>query len=285
MSWMAIAKKDFRDARRAKILWGATGIFLFFYAVLLLTSSQGGRSSNEAAVDAIGGLIFAGAFLLPLVIISMGYLAIAGERESGSIKYLLGLPNSRREVLLGKFVGRSALALTAVGISLVVGAGMLLFQFGTIPVEYLYYSTLTCLFAVVFIALAVGLSALADTRGKAMAATIGTYVFFSFIWVVPGINPNDSVAFVVEDLLGMDATPELYQFVQNLSPVFAYGGAVDAIVFGAPEGENPGPNTLDPAASDVPFYLSDQFLVLLLVAWIVVPLAIGYLRFRSAELG
>src|SRR6056297_857844 len=129
MSWLAIARKDFRDARRAKILWGATGIFLFFYAVLLLTASQGGQSGSEAATDATGGLIFAGAFLLPLVIISMGYLAIAGEREAGSIKYLLGLPNSRREVLVGKFVGRSALALTAVGIALAVGAGMLVVKF------------------------------------------------------------------------------------------------------------------------------------------------------------
>jgi len=45
------------------------------------------------------------------------YLAIAGERESGSLKLLLGLPPSRGEVLVGKFLGRSGV----VAIGLVLG--------------------------------------------------------------------------------------------------------------------------------------------------------------------
>jgi ABC-2 type transport system permease protein len=283
MNWAAIAKKDFRDARRAKILWGATGIFVFFYAVFLLTASQGNQPAEEAATDAIGGLIFAGAFLLPLVLISMAYLAIAGEREAGSIKYLLGLPNSRFDVLLGKFLGRSAIALTAVGISVVAGAVMLLFQFGTVPGEYLVYVALTAIFSLAFVAIAVGVSAFSASRGKAMAGSIGIYFLFGVLWIVPGVNPQDSVSFLVEDLLGMDAVPELYHFVEQLSPVMAYGAAVQGFVYGAPD--DPGSPEFHPAASDTPIYLTDEFMIGILLAWIVVPLAIGYWRFNRAELG
>jgi ABC-2 type transport system permease protein len=283
MSWVAIAKKDFRDARRAKILWGATAIFVFFYAVFLLTAGQGNQPAEEAATDALGALIFAGAFLLPLVLISMAYLAIAGERESGSIKYLLGLPNSRRDVLVGKFLGRSAVALTAVGIAVIAGAAMLLFNFGTIPAEYVVYAGLTGLFSLAFVAIAVGVSAFAASRGKAMAGSIGGYFVFGVLWIVPGVTPQDSVAFVVEDLLGMDATPELYHFVEQLSPVMAYAAAVQGFVYGTPD--DPGSVEFHPAASDTPFYLTDDFMVVVLLAWIVVPLAIGYWRFNRAELG
>lgn len=37
----------------------------------------------------------------------MTYGAILHERNSGSIRFLLGLPNSRRDIVVGKFLGRS----------------------------------------------------------------------------------------------------------------------------------------------------------------------------------
>jgi len=282
MSWMAIAKKDFRDARRAKILWGATGVFVFFYAAFLLTASS--NDPTEVAIrDAIQPMIFTGAFFLPLVLIAMGYLSMAGERESGSIKYLLGLPNSRRDVLIGKYLGRSALALVAVLLSLAVATTILLVRFGTLTEDFLIYAVLTTYFALMFVAIAVGFSALVATRGKAMAATIGTYFVFGVLWIVPGINPQDSVSFVVEDLLGMGAKPEFYQFIQNLSPVWAYGQAVSSFIYGKPELDSVNRN-LHPATTENVF-LTDEFMVVIMTAWIVVPLAIGYWRFNRAELG
>lgn len=279
MSWVAIAKKDFRDAVRAKILWGSTAIFCFLYAIFLLVASDSG---DQPAVDALGGLLFTGGFLLPLVVISMGYLAVAGERDSGSIKYLLGLPNSRREVLFGKLVGRGAVAVLAISIAILAGAGILIGRFGTVPVEYGIFAALTLLFTMAFISIAVGFSALVDTRGKAMGATIGAYFLVSIVWVVPGVNPQDSVSFVVEDVLGMGATPELYQFVQQLSPVWAYVVSVNSFIYPDSSG---GTGQFDPGAADTPLYLTDEFLVVVLVLWIVLPMAIGYARFRSAELG
>lgn len=283
MSWSAIAKKDFRDARRAKMLWGATGVFVFFFGLLLLPLDQGGDSAAEAAREATTVLLFPAGFFLPLVVISMAYLAIAGERSSGSIKYLLGLPNSRGEVLLGKFIGRAAIASIAVALAVAVGAVLLFVKFGTATSEYLIFATMTLYLALVFTAIAVGVSALAATRGKAMAGTIGIYFVFGVLWIIPGINPQDSVSYLVEDLLGMGPAPEFYEFVQNISPVIAYFEAANGFINGAPD--DVGSADFHPAAADTPWYLTDDFLLVVLLAWLVVPLALGYWRFSRAELG
>jgi len=43
---------------------------------------------------------------LPLVAIFAGYAAISKERTGGSLKLLLSLPHSRKDVIIGKVVGR-----------------------------------------------------------------------------------------------------------------------------------------------------------------------------------
>lgn len=284
MSWYAIARRDFRGVRRAKLLWGATAIFVFFYGLLLLPFSAGDQPSSEAAADAVTILVFPGGFLLPLVVVSMGYLSIAGERSRGSIKYLLGLPNSRKEVIVGKYLSRAAVASIAVGIAAVVGAFILLLKFGTVPSEYLIYVAMTLLLALAFMALTVGVSAFSATRGKAMAGSIGLYFVLGILWVIPTVNPQESVAYLIEDLLGMDAIPELYEFVYRISPVHAYATALQGFVMSEPD-RNPDPNSFHPASSETPVYLTDDFMIVVLLAWIVVPLAIGYWRFNRAELG
>jgi len=46
-----------------------------------------------------------------------GYMAVVGERRSGSIKILLGLPPNRADVVFGKLLGRMGVVGLAVGVS------------------------------------------------------------------------------------------------------------------------------------------------------------------------
>ena len=41
----------------------------------------------------------------------------------------------------------------------------------------------------------------------------------------------------------------------------------------------------DIVVGEVPFYLSEWFSALVLLAWILLPVLVGYLRFRTADLG
>lgn len=278
MNVTAVARKDVRDVRRSRLLWAVTGLLALFFGLFLASGSGTGELS---AIRALRNLLGATAYVLPLIAIFVGSLAIAGERESGSIQYLLGLPNSRATVLLGTFLGRAVVALVAVGVALLAGAAVLFFAFATVPVgEFLAFSVMTLALALVYVAVAVGVSAACATRGRAMAGTVGVYFLFSVLWTVPPIDPRDSVAYVTETVLGMAPRPNLYEFVFSLSPSFAYERATTEFlgiyVVDSGAGE---------ATGDVPLYLTGEFTLLVLAAWTVVPLAIGYARFRTAEIG
>jgi ABC-2 type transport system permease protein len=60
--------------------------------------------------------------IVPVLALVASYLAIAGERESGTLKLLLGMPPTRREVVLGKLLGRLAVTTTAIVVAFTVGA-------------------------------------------------------------------------------------------------------------------------------------------------------------------
>jgi len=211
----------------------------------------------------------------------VGYLAIAGERETGRIKYLLGLPNRRWEVLLGKFLSRALVAALAIGLSMLVGLAIMLVRFDSVPVaDAAGLGVFMLFFAVVYVGLAVGVSALTASRARAMAGVVGVYVFFTVYWIAPQVNPIDSVSYVVEDLLGLSARENLYEFIFHLSPSFAYSRLTNEQVFGGRIED--GAQSVPP---DAPFYLQDTFMPVILLGWLALALGVGYLGFRRAELG
>lgn len=275
MSWQTIARKDFRDSRRSKILWGTTGIFLVFVVGLLMIDQPDGTSATQA-MSTLAGI---SVFFLPLTVLVIGYLSITGERESGSIKYLLGLPTTRRQVLVGKFVGRSLVALLAILVALVVGAVVIWLRFDSLPVaEYATFTLLTLYFTVVWVGIGVGISAMSATRGRALAGTIGIYFVFSLMWNV--INPVDTISAIVEDLLGLEAMPQLYDFILHVSPSFSYVIAHNEFVGSG----RAGGRYTGMYGRDFPIFLQDWFMLVILFAWLAVPLAVGYLKFRDTEL-
>jgi len=128
MSALTVAKKDFRDAIRSRTLLALIVLFAIFTAGGAYVSTLiGGLLSNanpagsQSALDLIFALLTPASLLVPVIGLLAGYKAIAGERESGSLKFLLGLPHSRRDVVLGKVIGRAAVVTVAILIGFAVG--------------------------------------------------------------------------------------------------------------------------------------------------------------------
>lgn len=277
MSWYAIARRDFTDARRSKVLWIAIGLFVAFVALAMATSSAGEETPAEDALWTTNAIVI---WFVPIVALVVAYLSIAGERETGRIKYLLGLPTPRRDVVVGKFLSRSLVAVVAVLVAMAVGAAIVAYRFGSVPVGHLLAQTgFIAGFAIVYTAIAVGISAMSATRMRAMAGVIGVYVTFTVVWIVPGVNPYDSVAYVVENLLGLSERQHLYEFVFHLSPSFAYSRMTNGFLFDRAED-----GAMPPEPGD-PFYLQEWFMPVVLLVWLAVPLLVGYYRFRKAEIG
>jgi ABC-2 type transport system permease protein len=277
MNWLVVARRDFQDARRSRILALAVGLFVALVALVMATTSGDEGTLVEDALLNLHGMVI---FFMPIIMLVIAYLSIVGERETGRIKYLLGLPNRRWEVILGKFISRSLVAALAVVLSMAVGLVIIAARTASVPVVDAALMTLFMLFfAAVYVAIAVGISALVSSRARAMGGVIGVYVFFTVFWIAPGVNPQDSASYIVEELLGLSARPNLYEFVFHLSPSFAYSRLVNGTLFDRAE------DGASVVSADAPFYLQEPFMLVILVGWAVLALGVGYLVFRDAELG
>jgi len=275
MTWPTIARKEFADAVRARILWGIVAV------IAVMTSLSAGigvlvPSADTDPTTAIGGAAQFAGLLVPILALIAAYLAIAGERESGSLKILLGLPPSRGEVLVGKFLGRSAVVALGLTLGFAVSGVVTVAIYGGLPMTpFLGALAATIGLGITYVGIAIGISAVAATRARAMTVAITAYLVLAVLW---DLVPNAVHVLVTGEMPG-GVVPAWFLLVQGLSPTGAYNAVVQAILLG------------DQGAiaarigGTVPSYLSPAVFLAILTAWLVAPLVIGYLRFRATDLG
>ena len=295
-TWRDIARKDFEDAVRSRMLWGFIAVFVAFLLMSLPSAEQ--LFPEAVAVDAakaLAGVAMLAQLFVPGIALVAGYMSVVGERRTGSLRILLGYPFSRLDVVVGKLVGRLLVTGTALTVGFGVASVLVVALYGAPDVAaFVGFVAASVLLGLTFTGLAVGGSAAASTRGRAMALTVGSFMGMVFFWkaVVAGLYYA-----VTGSLPGIRAEG-WYFFLQRLNPLEAYrvvaGAALDERIDAVPNipledvPQNAPPEVLDIAnrvAGDVPFYLDDWFSVAVLIAWGVVPVALGYSRFERSDLG
>ncbi len=277
MSLRAVVGKDFKDVRRAKLLWFVGGIYTLFAALFFYTGSTGQDPSVLRQLWNMSGLAI---LFIPLVALVAAYLAVAGERESGSIKFLLSIPNRRRDVVFGKFLSRAALVCGAIVVAFAVGAALTAALYPAAKfATFARVVGLVLYFALAYVAVAIGISALTASRSRAMAASVGYFFVFNVLWIQgSAFSVVGALRFVFEDTLGIALSSNAEQFVQSLSPATAY---LQSLRLAFPDGYR----DIPPADPTTPFYLEAEFALVILTAWILLPLLVGYLRFERTDLG
>lgn len=148
MSVRTVAAKDFLDARRAKIVWLVGSHYALLIALFFLQARFGGADGPSSLLTVPWNVVFVGAVFVPAIALVAAYLAIAGERESGSIKYLLSTPVSRRDVVVGKYVSRARIVAASLAFGFAVAAGLAAAWFDfRHPVAFVRIAALTTLYA------------------------------------------------------------------------------------------------------------------------------------------
>ena len=207
--------------------------------------------------------------LVPVTALLVGYRAIVGERESGSIKLLLSLPHERRAVVVGKLVGRSLVVAAAVGAGFGLATAVVLVFVPAVVPTFLGVTLLTMLFATSFVAVAVGLSAASGSARRAATGAFGVFVLSNIVW-------QRLPALYAVATGGSGGTPAWVYFLQRLSPSGAYNGAFTLFS---------GSESLQASfGGAVPVYLSWWVAVAVLLVWIVLPTWYGSRRFEAADL-
>ena len=301
MTWQAVASKDFQDAARSRWLWVLTGLFVVIFAgpaLLIFGGGLGAAPKEGGNTDGYLYLMKQGtSILVPLISLVVGYAAVTRERESGTMKLLLSLPHSRDDVVFGKVVGRNAVVGLAILVGVVVTAVALVvtgLEFRI--VNYLVFVLLTLLLGLVFVGLATGISAATSTSRRAMGAVMSIYISFVVLWNAFA----NQVANVLKETMGVGSAGQ-YQtilFLKLLNPTAAYKTLLDsALLHGQPNIQLPvfqarvrmfsffsRQTAANAVGNPVPFWASDMFVIAYMLLWLFVPVTVGYLVFRKADL-
>ncbi len=182
---LTLASKELRERLRNRWVLAVAIVFTLFS--LLITyfgaASQGqvGPRSLDYTIASLVSLVI---YLLPLIALLLGFDAVVGERERGSLELLLAHPVSRLELLLGKYLGlAAALALsTFIGFALV--GGLLWQQFGAAAtlLHYGGFVVSSTLLGLSFLSLALLLSVLAKERTRASGLAIVLWFLFVLVF-------------------------------------------------------------------------------------------------------
>lgn len=282
MTWVRVARKDFADASRSRLLWALVGLLVLsvggLVAVPYLVADDPTTPTFE---DGMSSLYVPIGTLVPIIALVVGYRSVVGERASGTIRVLLGLPITRRDVILGKVVGRAAVVAvpTVVGFGAAAIVAAVVYE-GFDTFAYLTLFGYTLFLGLLYVAIAVGISASVNSRAKALAVAVGFYVTSEVLWdFVPM-----SLYWVLErEFPDFDALPAWYVFVDRLSPDESLNVVLVTLAdFLAPEGYDP--TAEGRIAGEAPFFVETWFVPVIVGLWVAVPLAVGYLRFRRATL-
>lgn len=278
MSVAAVAKKELRDSIRSYSLVALVALFTVFAGGLALiqhvppTHLTGSFDTSTLAL--LNSMRQPTVFFVPMLGLALGYGTVANERESGSLRLLLSLPNSRADVVCGKLLGRTVSLVVAILVGYTVAGAIALVTYRSFAVGvFARFTVLTALYGVVYLAFAVGVSALLASREQALVAASGAYVLFLVGWDL-------LLVFLQLVIYGPEVPagglPDWFKFIGLANPSTAFMYAV---------------RTLIPAYRELTFYPDSTAAFLqewvgfpLLLLWGLVPLGVGYYRFRTAHL-
>jgi ABC-2 type transport system permease protein len=274
---LTVARHDFLNARRSKLVWGVVGIYVAFVSLVFFAGSTAAEPDVSRTLFA---QVAVTALLLPLVAVSASYLAVAGERESNTARFLLSQPVSRRSVVLGKLLSRGALMVAALAVATLVGVLVIAATYPAMePVALAKFFGLTLLLVGAYVSVSVAVSAAAASRSRAIAGAVGFYFVSDVLFLFNNVSIPGLLEYVLEELLGADLHAYFYETFQVVfSPASAYMNSTLAIF---------SPENFEriQVSGELPFYLEPWFMAVILLAWTVVPLLVGTTVFERADIG
>jgi ABC-2 type transport system permease protein len=282
VSTRTVAGVDFRSVRRSYVVVGVVATFAALVGLAFLGSSE----VHPHPVRTTWGLAALVAWVLPLLLAPLAYLAIAGDRARGTITYHLGLPNSRAAYFRGKYVTRAAVAAgtTLLGVAVAFAVALATYEHAPDPGRFLALGVLSAAFALAMAGIFLAISASVASRSRAMVGVVGAYFLLSAFWIgpLPALN-LDTALDAVAALTGVVIPESTRAVVGALSPAGAYFNLLPELVWA----DAPGEYDVFAQFADLPDYLGYEpwFNAAVLAVWTVGAPLVGYLRFRSAELG
>ncbi len=172
----ALVRRELGESLRSRWFMVYSGVFLLGALALTLFGLGGSEIYGyRGFAKVMAGLVHLALLFVPLMALFPATAAIAGEREIGSLEYLVSQPISFGELFLGKWLGVSL----AVWLSLMVGfglAGAIAVWNGTPWPLIALLLALTLLLAEAFVAIGLLCSVVASSRTRATSAGLVVWI-------------------------------------------------------------------------------------------------------------
>jgi Cu-processing system permease protein len=176
---LTLSQKEVRDATRNQWFLLYTLAFVALSLALSWLGLSGLGTFGLAGFGRTGAsLVNLVLLIVPLMGLTIGALSLAGEREAGSLLYLLAQPVNTYEVLLGKFAGGAVALFNALVIGFGLSGLLIAWQGGTADLgAYLGLVAFAYLLALACLSLGLLISVLANRVATAIGAAL-------FLWLV-----------------------------------------------------------------------------------------------------
>lgn len=177
MTVRRLARREFRESLRNYWFWVNSGVFLGG-GILLVLFGQADVAvlGYRGVARSLAGLMQLVLFVVPLMAVFPTAAVLAGEREVGTLDYLLAQPVSRADVFAGKWLGVSAAVLSSVVGGLALVAGLAAWR-GMPPALLAQLTGLAALLALAFVSLGLWISAATATQGRATSLGLTLWLF------------------------------------------------------------------------------------------------------------
>ena len=267
-----IAKKEIMDCIRNFWIITITAIFV----LLTLIESYFGSVFSTGWHDfgaTISFMMLSVEWIVPILAFMLGYAAIIGEIERGSMSALLSMPINRVEIVFGKFLGLGGV----LSLSILLGFGSAGAIIGImIPNanygEYLSFILSTVLYGIVYLSVAIFFSTLFKKRSTALGGAIFLWFFFNMI--LPLVLLGIAVAGkALPDIINGNV-PDWYYVLQLINPTSVYSALVSL---------NVGLELME-TVGEYPTFYTTELLVTVLIIWITVFLILTFWRFRRKDI-
>lgn len=266
-----IALKVLREAVRDRWFWlYCVGFALLAAGITILALPDtdvvgtGGFGRTAASLVALVQLV------VTLMALTLGARSLAGERESGTLRFLLSHPVSRTEVLLGTYLGLAGALLAAVAAGFGVAGLLSSFRAAVVDAEILVkIAGSSWLMALVMLGIGMLVSVVVRRTAAAMGAALMVWLAFVFLGDLGIMGTVAATNLPAETLFAVAVANPVEAF--RLTAILSLEGSLDA---------------LGPAGT----YAVDSFgnnvgwLTLgVLFAWAIAPMVAAWLLFRRRK--
>ena len=264
-----IAAKELRTTIASKWFWMWAVAFVGLAAILVVVALPGSRLVGHAGFGrTAASLVTLVQIIVPLMGLTLGALSIAGQKESGALRFLLSHPVSRTEAFWGTYLGLAAALALAAGAGFGV-AGVLTAMRGVSAGAgtYVWIAVLSWLLAIGMLGVGMLISTFTNRSGAALGVAIFAWLVMVFIGDLGLMGTAAATNMPVGVLFGVALLNPVEAF--RLTALTAFAGSLDV---------------LGPAGVFAVDSLGDLLvpvLVVVLLLWVSVPTLVAWARFRG----